>query len=66
MAWRDGAYRSVIPAEYTRMRYPLLYYFQVNDPAGSAIHPGLGADLSNQPYFVTRSRLTESTSERGI
>src|SRR5262249_46265211 len=65
MAWRNGAYRSVIPAEYTRLRYPLLYYFEVHEPAGSAIHPGLGADLSNQPYFVVRSRPSQSTSLGG-
>jgi hypothetical protein len=60
MAWRDGAYRSVIPADYTRSHYPLLYYFEVHEAAGSAIYPGFSADLSNQPYFLARSRRVPS------
>jgi hypothetical protein len=65
MAWHDGAYRSVIPADYTRSHYPLLYYFAVHQAGGAAIYPGFSADLSNQPYFLVRSRRVPPTNELG-
>ena len=43
-----------IPADYTQSPYPLLYYFEVHQAAGSTIYPGFSPDLSNQPYFVVR------------
>ena len=55
MQERDREYRGVVPADYTQSPYPLLYYFEVHEPAGSAIYPGFCSDLSNQPYFVVRS-----------
>ena len=48
-------YRGVVPADYTQSPYPLLYYFEVHEAGGSAIHPGFNPDLSNQPYFLVRS-----------
>ena len=42
---------AVIPAEYTRSPFPLQYYFSFE---GSAMWPGLGPNLANQPYFVVR------------
>ena len=50
----DGCH-ATIPGEYTDSSYPLQYYFETSDGAGrSWLYPGLGADLSNQPYFVLR------------
>ncbi len=60
MLWSDGTYRGVIPADYTQSAYPLLYYFEVHETGGSAIFPGFSADLSNQPYFLARSRRVPS------
>jgi hypothetical protein len=46
---------ATIPGEYTDSPYPLEYYFETSDEAGRWwLYPGLGADLSNQPYFVLR------------
>ena len=53
--WVNGAYRSAIPADYTDSQYPLLYYFEVHEASASGIYPGFNKDLSNQPYFLTRS-----------
>jgi hypothetical protein len=41
----------VIPGEYTKSPFPLMYYFV----EGNSIYPGLDADLSNRPYFVVRA-----------
>ena len=56
MRARDREYRGEIPRTYTQSPYPILYYFEVHSPAGSAIYPGFGPDLSNQPYFLVRRR----------
>jgi hypothetical protein len=55
MEARDNRYRAGIPADYTQTPFPLLYYFEVHDAAGSGIYPGFNADLSNQPYYLLRS-----------
>jgi hypothetical protein len=48
----DG-FVGVIPGSYTNTAYPLQYYFELSDAAGRAwLFPGLGATLSEQPYFV--------------
>jgi hypothetical protein len=60
--WQSGRYHGVIPAEYTDSPFPLLYYFEIDEAAGSAVYPGFDKDLSNQPYFLVRSRLTTATS----
>lgn len=50
-----GAYTATIPAAYTGAPYPLQYYFEINISRASAtMLPGLGADLTGQPYFVLR------------
>jgi hypothetical protein len=44
-----------IPAAYTNSPYPLQYYFQIQHDSGNAtLHPGLGPNLTNQPYYVVR------------
>jgi hypothetical protein len=48
-------WRAAIPAEYTGSPYPLQYYFELRDaPAAATLYPGLGAQRTNQPYFVVR------------
>ena len=52
---QSGTFRATIPAAYTDSPYPLQYYFEVRESADRAgLHPGFGADLANQPYFVVR------------
>ena len=53
----DGsALRAAIPDAYTDSPYPLQYYFEVSEAAGAAwLYPGLGPDLTQQPYFVVRA-----------
>ncbi len=51
-----GSYRAEIPGDYSDSPYPLMYYFGVTHASGAAsLHPGLGANLCDQPYFVLRS-----------
>jgi hypothetical protein len=56
---RDAAadgYRGEIPGDYADAPYPLTYYFEVAQASGAAsLHPGLGANHCDQPYFVLRS-----------
>ncbi len=48
-----GLYRTTIPAEYTRSEYALQYYFELqHDPRLASMHPGLGPDLTDRPYFL--------------
>jgi hypothetical protein len=58
----NWGYRGAIPGDYTASPYPLLYYFEVHQTAGSAIYPGFGPDLSGQPYFMVRSTRADSTT----
>ncbi len=45
-----------IPGEQTDQPFAMQYLFAVHDANGAAwLHPGLGAELSDQPYFVVRS-----------
>jgi hypothetical protein len=57
MDFHDGAWRTAIPAAYTRSPYPLQYYFVVSEPAGKNIYPGFKPNLTGLPYFVVRSRM---------
>jgi hypothetical protein len=51
----EDRYRAVIAATYTDSPYPLQYFFEVKESAASAtLCPGLGAELTGQPYFVVR------------
>ena len=55
MAGRGSVYGASIPAAYTDSPYPLQYYFVVRGAGARAwLHPGLGADLTHQPYYVLR------------
>jgi hypothetical protein len=48
-----GSFKAEIAGAYTNSAFPLLYYFELCDQNGRAwIHPGLGASLSQQPYYV--------------
>ncbi|HYW43631.1 MAG TPA: hypothetical protein VE959_12290 [Bryobacteraceae bacterium] len=55
---RDGpAFRTAIPADYTRSPYALEYYFELRRDAATAwLHPGFAANLDNQPYFVLMAK----------
>jgi hypothetical protein len=47
--------QAVIPAEYTKTRYPMTYYFVIDmGEAGKAIFPGLDENQANMPYFVVQ------------
>jgi len=49
-------WRNSVPAEYTQSPYPLQYYFELHEsPASATLYPGLGEQLTGQPYFVVRS-----------
>ena len=49
-------FHGAIPADYTDSPYPLLYYFEINTGGvRPALFPGLGTDLTTQPYFAVRS-----------
>jgi hypothetical protein len=55
MQAEGGRWRAEIPHEYTQSPYPLQYYFELRAAPGSAVlYPGLGDDLTGQPYFVAR------------
>jgi hypothetical protein len=57
MASKGATYHHTIPAEYTNSPYPMIYFFELRDPKGQArLHPGFNSTLSNQPYYVIRSR----------
>ena len=49
-----GRYRATIPAAYTDTAYPMEYYFEVKNATEAFLYPGLGPDLTRQPYFVVR------------
>ncbi|HEV2328073.1 MAG TPA: hypothetical protein VGY56_04705 [Verrucomicrobiae bacterium] len=55
MQARDGQFHGIIPAAYTQTKFPLQYYFGLNQGEnGSALFPGLDLTLATQPYFVVR------------
>ena len=48
-------WRASIPGEYTQSMYPLQYYFELKQaPNAWALYPGLGDQLTGQPYYVVR------------
>ncbi|PWW01950.1 hypothetical protein DFR52_102615 [Hoeflea marina] len=47
-----GGHAGRIAAAYTASPFPLQYYFEIRDGAGSGFCPGFVDDLSNTPYFV--------------
>lgn len=55
MERRDRRFVATIPGEATDSPYALQYLFIVRAGKGRAwLHPGLGPELSNRPYFVVR------------
>ena len=58
--WRSDALTNgvaTIPEDYTASPYPLQYYFEFRKAAEQVfLYPGLGSDLTGQPYFVVRDR----------
>lgn len=56
MTREGGRYRTVIAGAYTDSRYPLMYFFELADRNDAWLYPGLDEDLSNQPYFVVRTK----------
>ena len=55
MEKRGDAWAASIPAAYTDSPYGLQYYFEVRESSAKAwLYPGLGPELTNQPYFVVR------------
>ncbi len=57
MAAQGDVATAAIPGDYTDTPYPLQYYFEIAEPSGRAwLYPGLGSDLTRQPYFVVRRR----------
>jgi hypothetical protein len=55
---RDGrGFKAAIPADYTKSRYALEYYFELRRDAATAwLHPGFDANFGNQPYFVVMAK----------
>ena len=49
-----GQWSAVIPAQYTDSAFPLQYYFELQQGASARLHPGLGANQMQCPYFVVR------------
>jgi hypothetical protein len=55
MTREQDRFVAVIPDGYTDSPYPLQYLFVLRDDQGAAwLHPGLGGDLADQPYYVVR------------
>lgn len=51
----EGGFRGAIPGDYTDSPYSLQYFFVLSDRRSAAwLYPGLGSDLSGQPYYVIR------------
>ncbi len=59
MAEKAGRWSAAIPSLYTDSKYPLQYYFELRGGKETPqLHPGLGSNLMNQPYFVVRQGTT--------
>jgi hypothetical protein len=57
MERQTSGFAAVIPRDYTRMAFPLEYYFEVRKGDGSAgLYPGFSTELTTQPYFVVQGR----------
>ena len=66
MKMKTGTYRAAIPEKYTDAPYPLEYYFEGSEASGrSWLYPGLGASLTDQPYFVLRPLRVAAIEKRG-
>lgn len=49
--WQVTEKPFVIPAAYTASAYPLQYYFEIQEQT-PWVYPGLGPELTAQPYFI--------------
>ena len=48
-------FQATIPGTYIDSPYPLQYYFEIQrDPQNATLYPGLGPNLTQQPYYVVR------------
>ncbi len=55
-------WRATIPAEYTQSPFPLQYYFELREsPHAAVLYPGLGDQLTNQPYFAVRGAVARNS-----
>jgi hypothetical protein len=53
MQAQGSIYRGAIPAKYTQSEYAIQYFFEIEaGPGHASCYPGLGPDLTSQPYFV--------------
>lgn len=63
MKGKDGVFQATLPSDDTRSPYPLQYYFELKrDPKNAWLYPGLGAQRTQQPYFLLRSSSRETSS----
>jgi len=52
---KGTAFQATIPGAYTDSSFPLQYYFEVSlQPGVVTLYPGLGPELTQQPYLVVR------------
>jgi hypothetical protein len=57
MEHTGSVFSGLIPGDYANTVYPLQYYFEVKATTGvTHLFPGFKKDLTNEPYFVVRSR----------
>lgn len=55
MQKQANKYQTTIPASYTKSPYDLEYFFELQaGPVEAGHYPGLGPNLSHQPYFAVR------------
>ncbi|CAN5596844.1 hypothetical protein BH10ACI4_BH10ACI4_18570 [soil metagenome] len=53
MIGEGGKYQANISADYTKTDFSLQYYFELqHSPTMETMYPGLGADLTDRPYFL--------------
>ncbi len=56
MQQKGAHFEAEIPAAFTQSHFPLQYYYELrSSPSQAWLSPGLGATLSDQPYYVVRS-----------
>jgi hypothetical protein len=66
MAREADSFSAVIPGGYSDSPFALQYLVVVRFASGGAFrHPGLGPELSDQPYFLVRQK-AHSRSEPGV
>jgi hypothetical protein len=66
MTRENDCFIATIPGGYLDTPYALQYLFVLWDARGTAWrYPGLGADLSDQPYYVVRAERQVQTTDPG-